>query len=94
MGSRARLRAARSNRTKGARLGLFRYLCWHAVESPLVPPYVENNLPVHVWGDWGTDRSHWTSVTFTDGSGLAPVWRELRRRGWAFTQLGDNGILV
>ena len=62
--------------------------------SPLVPPYVGDKLDIEFWGDWSSDPSSWSSVCYTDGSGMAPSWPELRRCGWSVVQLGDNGMPI
>eukprot|EP00959_Pyramimonas_sp_CCMP1952_P173177 3618917-Pyramimonas_sp.AAC.1 len=49
-------------------------------------------LEFSFWGDWESDRSFWRGVCYTDGSGTAPSWPELKRCGWSVVQLGDNGM--
>eukprot|EP00959_Pyramimonas_sp_CCMP1952_P345478 7234701-Pyramimonas_sp.AAC.1 len=61
---------------------------------PVVPPKVSYGLEVHYWGDWESDQQSWTSVVYTDGSGLAPGLPEITRCGWGFACLGDNGLPV
>eukprot|EP00959_Pyramimonas_sp_CCMP1952_P272516 5697363-Pyramimonas_sp.AAC.1 len=57
-------------------------------------PKIPLEMPAVLWGGWSSDRSTWTIVACTGGSGMVPSWPELRRCGWGICQQGNNGMPV